>query len=79
MELKTEAFGAVFDLEQANFTHLVNHATGDDYVKARPKGPLVELYAVREGEKLRLLPQALRELPDGQGVEIGRFGGLPCL
>ena len=77
MELKTEAFSAVFDLQQANFTHLVNHATGDDYVKARPKGPLVELYAVRNGEKMRLLPEALWELTGGQSVEIGRFGGLP--
>ena len=48
MELKTNAFRARFAPEANNFVSLVNLATGDDYIKAAPRGPLVELYALAE-------------------------------
>ena len=41
MELKTNAFRARFAPEANNFVSLVNLATGDDYIKAAPRGPLV--------------------------------------
>ena len=49
MELKTNAFRARFAPEANNFVSLVNLATGDDYIKAAPRGPLVELYALADG------------------------------
>ena len=48
MELKTNAFRARFAPEANNFVSLVNLATGDDYIKAAPRGPLVELYALAD-------------------------------
>ena len=36
MKLETSAFRAEFDPQANNFTSLVNLATGDDYIKARP-------------------------------------------
>ena len=51
MELKTNAFRARFAPEANNFVSLVNLATGDDYIKAATRGPLVELYALADGEK----------------------------
>ena len=50
MELKTNAFRARFAPEANNFVSLVNLATGDDYIKAAPRGPLVELAAVPEAD-----------------------------
>ena len=55
MELKTNAFRARFAPEANNFVSLVNLATGDDYIKAAPRGPLVELYALADGEAVRRL------------------------
>ena len=52
MELKTNAFRARFAPEANNFVSLVNLATGDDYIKAAPRGPLVELYALADGENV---------------------------
>ena len=75
MELKTSDLCAVFDAERANFTRLINLHTGDDYIKSAPKGPLVELYALQEGEKRRLLPGAPR--PVGDTVVYESFGGQP--
>ena len=57
MELKTNAFRARFAPEANNFVSLVNLATGDDYIKAAPRGPLVELYALADGEKKKLLQE----------------------
>lgn len=56
MELKTNAFRARFAPEANNFVSLVNLATGDDYIKAAPRGPLVELYALADGERKSCCP-----------------------
>ena len=79
MELKTNAFRARFAPEANNFVSLVNLATGDDYIKAAPRGPLVELYALADGEKKKLLP-GVPGMSAGAGfleISYTEFGGLP--
>lgn len=79
MELKTNAFRARFASEANNFVSLVNLATGDDYIKAAPRGPLVELYALADGEKKKLLP-GVPGMSAGAGfleISYTEFGGLP--
>lgn len=83
MELKTNAFRARFAPEANNFVSLVNLATGDDYIKAAPRGPLVELYALADGEKKKLLPWAYRggvqEQAFSGDILYGTSGGLPIV
>lgn len=81
MELKTNAFRARFAPEANNFVSLVNLATGDDYIKAAPRGPLVELYALADGEKKKLLP-GVPGMSAGAGfleISYTEFGGLPIV
>ena len=50
-------FRARFAPEANNFVSLVNLATGDGISNASaPQSPLVELYALADGEKKKLLP-----------------------
>ena len=56
MELRTARFSARFSPEKNNFDSLVNLVTGDEYLKSPPHAPLVELYALRDGQKEKLLP-----------------------
>ena len=56
MELRTPCFTARFDKARCNFVSLVNLGDGDEYLKRPPRSPIVELYALRGTDKVRLLP-----------------------
>ena len=77
MELKTSKFCGIFQRETVNFSHLVHLPTADNFIKTQPKGPLVELYVLRQGEKCRLLPECVSLLDEEKCVSIQRFGGEP--
>ncbi len=79
MKLETSAFRAEFDPQANNFTSLVNLATGDDYIKAPPRDPLVTLFALDGRQKTELRPGPVREeaVPGGLALHYEQFGGRP--
>ncbi len=79
MELRTPCFTARFDKARCNFVSLVNLRDGDEYLKRPPRSPIVELYALRGTDKVRLLPEDVRVSGTAEAltVEIGRFGDQP--
>ncbi len=78
MELKTRNFSAVFDPDCNNFTSLINLHTGDDYIKAAPKGTLVELYVLSGTQKTRALPgkPSFTECENGFVIHYTSFNNL---
>lgn len=56
MELRTAAFAAEFSAQVNNFTRLINLQTGDNYIKAAPRDPLIEIYLLRDSKKVKLTP-----------------------
>ena len=78
MELKTPAFRACFSQEKNNFVSLVNLATGTEYIRQAPRDPLVELYALADGQKKKLVAGQPQVSGDSEHLEIcyAEFGGL---
>ena len=78
MELKTPAFRACFSQEKNNFVSLVNLATGTEYIRQVPRDPLVELYALADGQKKKLVAGQPQVSGDSEHLEIcyAEFGGL---
>lgn len=79
MKLQTSAFCARFSAKTNNFASLVNLATGDEYIKRPARTTLVELYALVNGEKTKLLPGA-PHVTEGEGtlsITYETFGDKP--
>lgn len=78
MELKTSAFHACFSIEKNNFVSLVNLATGTEYIRQTPRDPLVEIYALTDGQKKKLTACQPQVNGDSEHLEIcyAEFGGL---
>lgn len=78
MELKTSAFHACFSIEKNNFVSLVNLATGTEYIRQTPRDPLVEIYALTDGQKKKLTACQPQVNGDSEHLEIcyTEFGGL---
>ena len=54
MELRTDKIRACFDRKIGNFTELWNLSTNTNYVRCAPRDPLIELYGLKNGERVKL-------------------------
>ena len=53
MELRTDKIRACFDRKIGNFTELWNLSTNTNYVRCAPRDPLIELYGLKSGERVK--------------------------
>ncbi len=65
MKLEGSTFSAEFDCQLNNFVSLKSKLSGDDYIKGKPKFPLISLFTWINDEKKELLP-GLPEIIGGE-------------
>ena len=76
MELKTDKIRACFDRKIGNFTELWNLSTNTNYVRCAPRDPLIELYGLKNGERVKLSGHIsdVAEAPDALILSYDSFG-----
>ena len=76
MELRTDKIRACFDRKIGNFTELWNLSTNTNYVRCAPRDPLIELYGLKNGERVKLSGHIsdVAEAPDALILSYDSFG-----
>lgn len=76
MELRTDKIRACFDRKIGNFTELWNLSTNTNYVRCAPRDPLIELYGLKNGERVKLSGHISdeAEAPDALILSYDSFG-----
>lgn len=76
MELRTDKIRACFDRKIGNFTELWNLSTNTNYVRCAPRDPLIELYGLKNGERVKLSGHISdeAEAPDALVLSYDSFG-----
>ena len=76
MELRTDKVRACFDRKIGNFTELWNLSTNINYVRCAPRDPLIELYGLKNGERVKLSGHISdeAEAPDALILSYDSFG-----
>lgn len=76
MELRTDKIRACFDRKIGNFTELWNLSTNTNYVRCAPRDPLIELYGLKNGERVKLAGHIsdVAEAPDALILSYDSFG-----
>lgn len=79
MELKTSKLYALFDPAANNFVRLTNLATGEEYIKHKPRDPLVELYGLQSQKKIKLTPDCPEVCTENKILKLhySSFSGYP--
>ena len=75
MELRTDKIRACFDRKIGNFTELWNLSTNTNYVRCAPRDPLIELYGLKNGERVKL-PGHISDVAEGIEQIGERFGNV---
>ncbi len=66
-----------FDEELNNFTSIFNKITGNEFIKNKPYSPIVTLYAIRNNERIEIVPKesVVSKKESELLISMGNFGG----
>lgn len=70
MKLQGKTFTAEYSSDANNFISIKNLVTNDEYIKNNPKSPIILLYAIKDNEKIELIPEKAKVIENEENQRI---------